>query len=268
MTQINIQEYEWSDRFMSLEHLSQTEEETAEQTWRLYGGNGFIRMRNLINLFLRLSYFLKEDGIKPDSDDGYFQQRTYFTYLRLPYNYKVIYDLWLKGYYIEACVIFRHVLECFVQLRYFSKHREKVKAHMLATKLKGRISFKTMFEEIAQDSYEFMYSKVLSHIAHGGIGASTFRGEYTSPTEGVINMGCKFNQIFSDYVINQTLSIGYGYLNYADEFFPSLLSNITSDIASKRSLYLKEYKAFIDLPRQSPQQQEAYERIIKPFVEK
>ncbi len=68
-----MNELQWSDDYLSLEFLEKTEQVTVEETWQTFGGNGYISMRNLINLFSRMSYFLNHEVAQEDSDDHWFQ---------------------------------------------------------------------------------------------------------------------------------------------------------------------------------------------------
>ena len=220
-----MQEYHWNDKFMSLDILLQSEKETTSDTLNRCNEES-IEFSNLINIFFRLSYHCKEQ-VAPDSDDHYFITDAYFAYLRLPYSLRAIYDLWIKGYYLEAMIVYRQILEGLAYLRYFDNHRDNIKSHLGITMPRGRVRFRTMFEEIAPGFYGKYYGKTFSNIAHGGVAANLFRAEYSSPTEGRIVMGCEFSLKGSSLVTRTAILVSYGYLNYISVFFPSITSKIS-----------------------------------------
>ncbi len=220
-----MKEYHWNDTLMSLNVLLKTEKETTSNTMNSYGED-VIEIKNLINLFFRLSYQCKEN-VEKDSHEHWFITMAYNSYIRLPYNLRAIYLLWINGYYLEATVVFRHILEGFAALRYFYNHKNELENHL--TTPKKRVRFYTMFEENAPGFYKY-YGQPYSDIAHGGATASLFRVEYSSPANGRIIMGCEFNLSKSAMVSVSTIMVSYGYLNYISVFFPSIKSKLSSTI--------------------------------------
>jgi len=214
---------------------------------------------DLIHLLLKASHFLNEQT-HPDSPDGFFHFTAFSTYAGLPYTLKAVYDLWLKGYYLEASIINRHIIEGFAKLRYFHNHREKVDGHLKGT---NRVSFKRMFDVCAPNYYRRYYGKIHSDIAHGGVKAFGFRAEYTSPTVGRIVQGCEFNSRWAGMVLSQPLQFGYGYLNYLDVFFPSVLSKFDSATQQERESLLSRLKGYINSIPDSD-----YKPIVLQFLEK
>lgn len=218
-----MQEYQWDDKSMSLEVLLQTEKQTTSYTLNVRGENS-VEINNLINIFFRLSYHCWED-MQLDSDEHWFISRAKQIYIRLPYSLRAIYNLWLKGYYLEAIVVFRQMLEGLITLRYFHKYPEKIKKHLKATQSKERVSFFNMFKEFSPGFYKDWYGGIFSELAHGGLLAGSFRMKgYSAQGEHI--MGCEFNSEKSDFVTVATILISYGYLNYTSIFFPSITSKI------------------------------------------
>ena len=70
---------------------------------------------------------------KVESDDNAFHTLAYNTYAQLPYTLTVIQDLYVKGYYLEAIILLRHIIENFGKLRYFVLHKDLVKQHLNLT---------------------------------------------------------------------------------------------------------------------------------------
>lgn len=215
---------------MSLEVLLQTEKQTTSNTLNVRGEDS-VEINNLINIFFRLSYHCWED-MQLNSDEHWFISRAKPVYIRLPYSLRAIYSLWLKGYYLEAMVVFRQMLEGLVTLRYFHKYPKKIKKHLKATSSKGRVSFFAMFKEFSPDFYKDWYSDIFSELAHGGILAGSFRMEDYS-TRGEHIMGCEFDLQKSDFVTVNAILISYGYLTYSSIFFPSSTSKIDSTMKNR-----------------------------------
>lgn len=225
-----MQEYQWDDKSISLEILLQTEKQTTSNTLNVRGEDS-VEINNLINIFFRLSYHCWED-MQLDSDEHWFISRANLIYIRLPYSLRTIYNLWLKGYYLEAMVVFRQILEGLATLRYFHKYPHKIKKHLKATRHKERVYFSTMFKEFSPGFYSNWYGDTFSDLAHGGLFADSFRLK-GSFAQGEIVMGCEFNLEKSDLVTVTTILISYGYLNYISTFFPSITSKISSTIKNR-----------------------------------
>ncbi len=219
-----MQDYQWNDNLMSLQELLRTEQKTELDTLKIRGGDS-IEIDNLINIFFRLSYHCWED-VPLESDEHYLISVANLTYIRLPYTLRAIYDLWIKGYYLEAIVVFRQMLEGLAILRYFYKYPDKTKTHFMATRSKDRVNFSDMFNEFSPDFYKRWYGETFSQMAHGGIATKLFREKYSSTGQREVLMGCEFNSEHSDFITVATILVGYGYLNYSSVFFPSIISKI------------------------------------------
>ena len=254
-----MRKYHWNDNLISLDFLLHSEEQTVNNTLSFLGEDS-TEFINLVNIFFRLSYHYKEN-ITPDSDEHYFITDASSKYMRLPYSLHTIHDLWLKGYYLEAMIVYRHILEGMVSLRYFYNHKDKIKAHLGITAPRKRVTFHTMFEEIATGFYKLYYGKIFSDIAHGGPSASLFRAEYFSPINGNIIMSCEFNLEHSRLVARPTMLVSYGYLNYISVFFPSIMSKITL-VMSKR---IQEMSKHIEDKYLNPPN-DNFAKLISPLV--
>jgi len=217
-----MKKYQWIDNLMSLEVLLQTEKKTTSDTLNLRDEDS-IEINNLINIFFRLSYKCRED-VQLDSEKHWFISIATSIYIRLPYNIRAIYILWLKGYYLEAIIVFRQILEGLPTLRYFHKYPEKIKKHIEGTK---RVPFSTIFNEFSPDFYKNWYGKTFSALAHGGLIANLLRFKRSLSLHETI-MGCEFNSENSNLVTVPTILISYGYLTFTCIFFPSINSKLNS----------------------------------------
>jgi len=248
---------------MSVGYLLKTEDAVIKQTLDEYGELQD-DLVNIIDLLFKLSHFLNED-VEIESVDNNFQVLANSYYLQFPYTLKSIHDLWIKGSYLETLIILRHIIEGFAKLRYFTNHRDEILNH---TNGKNRVRFKTMFDEIAPGYYRFHYGKILSDYAHGGFKAYMLRVEYSSQTEGRVKVGCEFDTKYSGMIIYQVLTFCFGYLNYVDEFFPTIYSRLDEEIMDEKYSILENLKVKMNVKKDTEKQQKEWDDVILPFISK
>jgi hypothetical protein len=129
------------------------------------------RFGTVIDEMLKLAHF--EGPLEPVSTEfGAFQSYARFQYIQSTYTLFSTYRLWQIAYYPEALALLRHLLEVFVQIRYFLRHPDRLARHLS----ERRTTFRKMFEEFSPGSYDALYGRFLSNIAHGR-SALPFRGE-------------------------------------------------------------------------------------------
>jgi len=199
-----------------------------------------------IIVLLQLMYFTgpNKDVTTPE---GEFHSYVWHQYIGAPHSFRACYLLYERGHYLTAVIIFRSLLESFIQCRFAFNHKDMVRIIWSGQKcaIKGKkkkITFKEMFDEISPGYYEKIYGEQLSGFAHGKIGADIFRVKRESTTVGKVIMIPKFDEDLASYVINQVIALQFGYLNFFSKFFPDGVSSITKDFAeeynySKRWLY-------------------------------
>ena len=124
-----------------------------------------------IDVLCKLPYFIGEK-LEPKDAAKSVRSLCYVHYVQAPYTFRSLLTLYQQGYYLEAIVLYRHLLEVFVQLRYFHDHPEEYTAHILNS---PRVSFKKMFESFSSGFYASHYSRQYSEAAHGIIQKSYFR---------------------------------------------------------------------------------------------
>lgn len=200
---------------MNLDYLMDTELVTKVNTDGYLAGIAE-HYPDIIDIFLKLQYFVGELDLV-DTKFGQFQSFCFDSYIQAPYTFWVTFNLYQKGYYLEATILLRHSLEVFIQLKYFYKYPEKLKEHLI-----GRfINFSTMFKEFtSKEFYEVHYGHLLSSFAHGKLAKNIYRLEQNIDSRSII-MGCQFNPDHATYIINQTMPLLFGYLNLFSVFFPN-----------------------------------------------
>lgn len=190
-----------------------------------------------INVLLQLMYFTgsNKDVTTPQ---GEFHSYVWHQYMEAPYSFRACYLLYERGHYLTAVIIFRSLLESFVQCRFAFNHKDMVRVIWSGQKcaIKGKkkkITFKEMFDEISPGYYEKNYGKQLSGFAHGKIGTDIFRVKRKSESVGEVTAVPEFDENLASYVINQVIALQLGYLNFFPKFFPDGFNSITKDFAEE-----------------------------------
>src|SRR5215213_11095444 len=159
--------------------IMQTEEEASCAT-REYFGNSDWGAIYIIDVMLMLPYF--NGTLEPiNIDRGNWQHYCVGQYAQSSYTFMSAYHLWRKAYYLETSILLRHLLEVFVQMRYFEKHPESLLKHMTGRSQNDRVRFVKMFDELSPGSYKPIYSEVFSTYAHGSANM-IFRADLTPPS--------------------------------------------------------------------------------------
>lgn len=253
------------DKPYDVDYLIASELDTLESTSVFYPQAEYI-VRRYINIFFKLHYYMKDD-FKDDSDDHVFHAFTYYTYLRLPYNIKSIYNSCIQGYYLESIILLRHVVEGLAQVKYFHNHREELNPHLLATRSKERIQFRTMFEEVVPGFYDFIYGKFFSRFSHGHLVTSLFRAKYETREKGNLIYGCQFIDNYCKLILEQLFTYCYGFLNHFEVFFPKFSKSADQLMINEYQTTVSEIREIILAPRSTQEFQDGFEKYLLPFIE-
>src|SRR5258708_11554890 len=127
----------------------------------------------------------------------------------------------LAGYYLEAQIIGRHLIEVLVKMRYCHKHRDKLESLSSVTHKVAPVQFKTMFEEVMPGFYD-EYKNSLSYPAHGGIGASAYRVQRDPRGNRTLDTGVVYKEFWATAFVNQENVFLLGYLRTYRKLFPEL----------------------------------------------
>lgn len=211
-------------RYLDLNYLLQNEVQTQQVTRSKLQGI-YTNYPQIIDTFIKLIYFYGKLE-NPDSPRGSFQSMCVTHYAQAPYTFIVLYDLYEKGYYLEAQIISRHLIETFIQIKYFNKYPEKLEDQLL------RKNFKEMFEEFATGYYKKYYN-IHCDAAHGSLVKDIFRMDRSTTKNGRIRMGCEFNDKFASELINEVTAFIFGYFNIFQTIFPKNTLNKEDNIHDK-----------------------------------
>jgi len=157
--------------------------------------------------------------------------------------------LTLRGHYVEATTITRHLIEVSAQIRYFAAHRCELLPHLGATTRRNRVSFRTIFDAVMPGYYDSSY-RTTSNIAHGGLAMGAFLGYYPEPDDprridGGLRLIAEFDADAGSYVFNHSFVLALAYLNRVGSYFPEYAATVDEETEEmRRSLLtrLREWK--------------------------
>lgn len=220
-------------RLLSLEDIIKGEVETYQITHSFLKGI-HDNVPRAINVLLQLMYFT---GPEKDINtlEGEFHSYVWHQYIQAPYSFRACYILYERGHYLNASILFRSLLESFIQCRYLFNHKDRVSAVWSGRKIKvgnkeKYIRIKDMFEEICPGYFDKYYGKQLSGFAHGKIAANIFRVKRKSPMQGETIVIPKFDVDLATYVINNIVALLFGYLNFFPKFFPEGFASLNVNL--------------------------------------
>lgn len=215
-------------RYIDTRFVRLTEEEALCATRSAFGETDF-RLNFVLDTWLKTQHF--PGTLEPaTTDEGSFQSYAYFQCQQSPFTLLSAYDLWRRASYVEASVLLRHLLEVFVQLRYFQNHPDLCMNHV-TDQPKARVRFMTMFDELAPGAYDAAY-RPLSVIAHGNMNIG-FRGDLlaSTPTGAQhtvpVFVGAQFEKGRAQLVHAFYIIVVLGFVNFYERFFPA--NTIASD---------------------------------------
>lgn len=204
---------------MNIAYLQKSVEETRLTTRTLLTGVT-IHYPIIIDTFLKLPYYFG-DTLSNETSEGACQAVFGDHYIQLPYTIWSLHDQYEKGFYLEAIILERHLLELLIQIRYFHKYPQLYQDHLTSKSRKTRVTFKTMFEEFAPGFYHNHYGRFLSSFAHGSITKSIFRIPRNSPSKSRVILGCEFNIENATAIINSVSFIIFGFLSLFPVIYPN-----------------------------------------------
>lgn len=139
-------------------------------------------------------------------------------YLQLHATTRCAYNCYESGYYLEAIILVRNLIEAFIQMRYLRNHIDKVDDHVTQTR---RIQFKVMFDEFSPGFYNKYYGQLFSESAHGMANKLILRtiGDL-SVDGGTLAIGNRYEEKYASLVTNNLIAVLSGYFNFVDVFLP------------------------------------------------
>ena len=251
-------------RFPDIQFVIQTEEEAVRVTDENLGQLP-VAVTRTINMLLRLQYC--HGYLEPVSTDrGTFQVYCVGQYAQAIYTLLTAFRLWRQANYLESWVLIRHLFEVFVQMRYFERHPEQRMQHTISQTQRGRVQFRTMFDELSTHAYDQIYRFPLSRFAHGNANL-LFRGEFFAPeaadSTGRMRpiMGCQFDRRQANLCYFFIANIALGLLNCYSTFFPQSIITDDSELQARLGAIQQELQTQIDFVRSGSEANEFHEAM-------
>ena len=220
--------------------------EDSTQASTIANGGFIANFPSFLDTLLQLHYFSDRE-YDVETANGHFKSWCYHQYFRIPYSFRSIYILFERGHYLESLIIVRHVIEVFVQLRFFFKYPERLYPHL--SNPNKRVSFRKMFDEFSSDFYSKWYIKHLSSWAHGGVGVLNFRFNLHSSENVEPVYGTPYDEFNAGIPVVNLIAFMYGYINFFPVFFPDFESQANStflttynDAISRLESYMNSHK--------------------------
>ena len=189
--------------------------------------NGFCNYFNrAIDLLIKLYYRIPKIQDVNTLEGAYLCQASYWFYMPI-FTFRACYILIEGGYYYEAHILCRNLIEVFVKMRYFEKHKDELQTFDQPHKGKRpSILLKTMFDEVLPGYYDTQYRSILAHIAHGGVGALLFKVDVKSPTETFADTGVVFHEKYASLVMNNISNFIFGYIRFYKYLYPEVIKTL------------------------------------------
>ncbi|MFI5342780.1 MAG: hypothetical protein ACHQUC_01020 [Chlamydiales bacterium] len=212
-------------------------------------GKWLEKFEEFMNLFLKLNYFFKTDyPASNEHPDDWFFSFAYEKYLEAPYSLHVCNSLMERGYYLNAMIQLRSLLDYFVSCRYFHRHLQHIIPYRSGRKclIDGKEKWlgpSEIYGFFSKDFYNHYYGDMLSSISHGKLGPAIYRFDRSNPLEERVIMMPEFNLRYAFSIINHLVPIVYGYLSHRLEFFNSRLKELPRELEREISEAVQWLKA-------------------------
>jgi hypothetical protein len=246
--------------FMTYERLLQAALATEAVTRRKLPMERHLKA---LDVLLRLPSFC---GGSPTPDDDWFPWWCYTQYCAVGHSAASLFDLWQRGFYVEATVLLRRVLEVFIQVRYFHGHRSELRPHLTSKTRKERVLFKTMFETFAPGYYHHHYGEMLSGVAHGGLPSTTMRLDLSKGQQATVIPDTTYNERLATWVLNQLTPVLFGLLKLFPEFFPQYSDLVDTESSQARIASLQRLSEVMSSHRQGQRQSAPWYESIEKLV--
>jgi hypothetical protein len=139
-------------------------------------------------------------------------------YAIVPYSIRSLFLLLERGHYDSCVLLVRHLIEIFVQIRYFTSRKEKVGGHWVNT---HPIPFRPMFDSLSPGYFEEYYGAQMSSAAHGKGNIGPFRFQELEGQNMAVLKGFAFDRGAAGYAIIHGLVLAYGYLKHFPACYPA-----------------------------------------------
>lgn len=229
--------------WLTIEYISEQERFVKKVTEEKWGKdkNGFcdIALDGIELLIQGVGYLadIKEQSQREKWGD--FNQAlrayTFYHYYRINYTFKAAYNLIHEGYYTEAAILMRNIVETFVKIKFLAlksdvKFINSAFAGHYDKNNKNKVDYKTQFDLVSPGLYE--YYRHLCDIAHGAL-ASFYLKTTLKDYKFELDHGVIFKTKASSFIINQFLVYLLAHLEYMLVIYPEIKQNMPKNFAEK-----------------------------------
>jgi hypothetical protein len=175
------------------------------------------------------------DGKYKDFKTG-LRTNAFLHFYRTSFAFKATYNLTVTGYYNEASILLRSIVESFVKLRYveLSKTEEylytSIAGHVEVGGKKFNVRYIKQFDTVAPGLY--YHYRTLCDMAHGNIASIVFKTDVVNDTLQFHN-GIIFHEMNSIFVTNQFSVYLLAHLEYMTHIFPEVKKKMPNNIQEK-----------------------------------
>jgi hypothetical protein len=207
----------------------------------------FIRSCDVLQQLWRVSNPPVRNSQDLMKDNDFFQGLCFSRYVQAPYSLFCLIELWAKGFYTEAYMVYRSLFEAFIQMRYFYKYNCEAKSYSINENdldKQYKPNHKKIINELLnikhnESSYLYkFYQTYLCSASHGiskinetrfNVSALNIDIDIGTPFDG-----CVFNKEHAEVIATQTVLLILGYINYFQIFFSE---NILDEIMESKALF-------------------------------
>lgn len=235
-----------NENWMTIEYLLKQEVIARAKTEEFYGknregfcdfaldgvelmiqGTGYLRKINIDNLN-------EKDEFK--NFDGAIRAFSFYHYFRVTFTFLATYKLLLYGYYTEAAILLRSIIETFVRLKYLylRENIELVNQAFAGYRgFKGKkftINYETQFDKVAPGLYIFY--RELCDMAHGALSSTLLKTDWGS-SDRPLDSGLLHKDEESTFIANQFSAYLLAHIEFMSVVYPEIQDNQPDQYAEK-----------------------------------
>jgi hypothetical protein len=230
----------------------------------------------ILDTFFQLMYFTGKKEESDHSADRNYHTYCWHQYYHSGYSLRACFILYERGYYLEANIILRRLLELLVKMKYLKNHKDQVATVWMPENFfllkkdikekKKKIRIKDMFNEVAPEAYPEFYGLLLSGFTHGGIGSGLDKIDYKS-TKQEASLGSVWNENGATFVLNILTVIALGFLNFFPQVFAEGYKEIDPDLNKQYLETIEWLNGSLENHRSKYPNSEKWHNAVNPLIE-
>ena len=248
-----------STNWMTTEYLLKQEKIVRAETENFYGKNreGFCDFAlDAVELMIQGTGYLKNINVDSLNEKGEYKNFndairvfSYFHYYRVTLTFLATYKLLLNGYYTEAAILLRSIVETFVKLKYLYSQKDIELITLAFAGHKGwngkkfNISYENQFDKVAPGLYRFY--RQLCDMAHGAISAILLKTDWKS-SGLILDEGLLFKDLESSFIVNQYSAYLLAHIEFMSVVYPEIKDNQPDQYAAQYHKTLTILWSFMD----------------------